>query len=495
MFTNRQSFLRPALIALAAGAPLLALAHSLFAQPIPANPTATDPNRHAVTNPHIARTLFNHADTRRVDFAIIGDSNVRNAIVSGHEDGMSRALSARFGCYATRVDPYAGTNSWAAAVAGGASFAYAPFQIANAPREAAAWSFPTQAFPAGYGYLSAAHALPVHYNGGLAVLPDHPIDIERALRYHLTMYRWRTPTTGSLALTVRGPAFTNFAAAVFRTSDAAPGPGDLVNNRGTRGPFFGQWHRVEAPGQLTGISYSPLLYQGGRSARAACIELNNLGPQSRPLREWMRQTTRLQAAAPMLCIQILHGGNDFGDYAFSVGPVGGLYSDTPEGHADNMRGIIDNLRAEWLGLAFDPANLFFILGPYHPRGDRIEREAEYEQQWVAIAGEYPNTIVIRGTQLSTEQEFIQRGWMRDETDFAHLSIEGYRAWGMTTVEVLQRAACPADCNHDRVISTQDLYTFLEDYFQSDPHADFTANGGPPTIDDLFAFLAAWFQGC
>lgn len=482
-------------------------------------PTAADPNRFAVTGGETARRLFHLAESRRVDFAIIGDSNVRNSVVSGHEDGMGRALAARFGCYATRVDPFVGMQSWGASISDQNTFGYPPFRLLGspeAPPAAAQYGLPNTWFPASFGYLPAGVSLPYDYNAGLTLTSTSIIDITLALRYHATQYRWRTPTNGEFVLTARGPAYTNFAEAVVSTAGATPGlsdvmldvpagardagaglrfaPGNAAAGHATRGPFFGLWQRVEVPAQETGIAYSPLLYQGGRSARAACVELNAITPSSPALREWLRQVTRLQNGDPALCVQIIHGGNDTLDHAPSVGPAGGLDSATPEGHGDNLRGIIADLRSAWSLAGYPPEGLFFILGPYHPRGDRLELEKGYEAQWTAIALSTPNTIAVRGTELSSEQEFIDNGWMRTAIDYAHLSVAGYRAWGVTTVEALQRAACPADLNHDRACSVEDIFVCLDGYFTGGSAADFDGDGAV-TLEDLFAFLAAWFEGC
>lgn len=483
--------------------------------------SVTDPNRHALTNAVAARRIVHLAETRRIDFAIIGDSNVRNIQISGHEDGMTRALAARFGLYATRVNPYIGINSWGSGVTSESAFGYAPFiHIDSAPANLpptliANLALPAPSFPNSYGYLSDSMSVPYTYNGGLGLAIDHPIDITLALRFHLTHYRWRTPTSGRVVYTSRGPSYNNFAAATFRTAAATPGladdffdtpagerhtsgiqfaPSNVAQAQFTRGPFFGLWQRVEAHERTTGIAYSPLLYQGGRSARAACIELNALGPNHPALREWLRQVTRLQNAEPVLVIHLMHGGNDAGDVNPSVGPIGGLSSDSPEGHADNYKGIIGNLRAAWAGVGNAPDNLLFILGPYHPRGDRLDVEKQYEEQWVLMAQTDPNIIAIRGTEMSTEDEFINLGWMQTETDYAHLSVIGYRGWSTAAVEVLQRAACPADLTHDRALSIEDVFEFLRVYFGQMPAADFNGDN-MMTLDDLFSFLASWFEGC
>lgn len=41
---------------------------------------------------------------------------------------------------------------------------------------------------------------------------------------------------------------------------------------------------------------------------------------------------------------------------------------------------------------------------------------------------------------------------------------------------------------------QDLFDYLTVYFSNGPGADFNNSGGV-SVQDLFEFLAAWFQGC
>lgn len=482
----------------------------------PTTPTASDPNRFAVTGGDVARRLFHLADTRRIDLAIIGDSNVRIGGVTGHEAGMGRAFAARFGCYATRVDPFMSVGGWGSTIAGVASFQFSPFSTSAAPREATDTYFPTTWFPFGYGYLAPDQPLRTDYNSGLFVGSDCPIGIERALRYHLTHYRFRTPTTGRLSISIRSGLNANFASGTAPTAAATPGlsdfqldvpagdrpggglmcvPSNYVGAQPTRGPFLGLWQRMEAPGQLTGISYSPLLYQGGKSARAACASLSELGPAAPALHEWLRQVTRLQGAAPVLAVQILHTGNDFNDHQPSCGPVGNLDSSTHAGHADNLRGIMNTLRSAWAGMGFDPSNLYFVIGPYHPRGYPIDLQQSYEAEWIELASTNPNTIAIRGTLLSTFEEFQTSGWFASGgVDISHLSAAGFEAWGTATVEALQRAACPADLNHDRACSVEDIFVYLGGYFTGAAAADYNGDGAT-TLDDLFAFLGAWFQGC
>lgn len=486
-------------------------------------PTLADPDRRAVVGEEVVRRFFGLADARRVDLAIIGDSNIRNAVVSGHEDGMRRAFAARFGCYATHVAPLSGEGGWGSVLTGAGGGLPAPFRGANLPRPLWSLEFVDPSFPVGGSYLAPGESAGADFNHGFILNHDHPLGIEGRLVYHLTHHTFRTPTDGQINISVResfpgsalnlyavahgigtasaGPGLADIAVEVPAGPRAATGmlfcPSDFANHRETRGPFFGLWQRVENAGTTSGIALSPLLYQGGRSARAAAESLINAGPTGPALQEWLRQATRLQGAErsdAVLLVQIIHGGNDLLDSAPSLGPEGGFASNTIEGYRDNMRGIINLLRRAWSAGGFDEDNLYFLIGPYHPREQRRETDRASERVAADLCGEYPNTMAVRGTMLSTEAEFRANGWYINEVDLAHLSPEGFRAWGRGAVLALQRAACPADLNDDRRCTVEDLFGFVGAWFGGQAAGDFNRDG-EGTIDDVFEFLEAFFRGC
>ena len=54
--------------------------------------------------------------------------------------------------------------------------------------------------------------------------------------------------------------------------------------------------------------------------------------------------------------------------------------------------------------------------------------------------------------------------------------------------------CPADFNCSGGVNVQDIFAFLAAWFAGDPHADFNGVNGI-TVTDIFNFLEAWFVGC
>lgn len=63
-----------------------------------------------------------------------------------------------------------------------------------------------------------------------------------------------------------------------------------------------------------------------------------------------------------------------------------------------------------------------------------------------------------------------------------------------TSNVVTLTVCPADFNCSSAVTVQDVFDFLAAWFDGDARADINAAGGV-TVQDVFDFLAAWFQGC
>ncbi|HMN40518.1 MAG TPA: GC-type dockerin domain-anchored protein [Phycisphaerales bacterium] len=500
------------LCVLAAGVPAALADAQPLGSPVP--PTIANPNRFAVTGVDAAARFVRLATTRRVDIAIIGDSNTRLSASTGHEDAMGRAFAARFGMYASRVDPFSGQGVWTPEVLSSATFQFGPFLQAGAPAAAEQYFFTSLSFPTGYAFLPGGVETGFTYNAGLVLRPTHPIGIESHLRYHLSDY---SLPGGSYAISIRSP-FPNNPYVNFFGYQAAPAatpgmrdlefdipagtrspdgifivPGDAQNQRSSVGPLLPVYHRVERVDRATGVAYSPMWAAGSQSARGVLQTFYESDRNVTAMHEWMRQATRLQDAEAVLLVHVMHGGNDAADSRPSLGPISGLPSSSSAGQEDNTRGIISWLRARWVESGRDPANLFFLLGPYHPRADTGLPQLGYEQGWRAIAGSDPQVFTVAGNMLSTPQEFAVRGFLLNGDPY-HLSPLGFQTWADATIRAIDLALCPGDYDGNHELGVADIFGFLNAWLAGSIDADFDYSG-TLGVQDIFDFLNAWFAGC
>lgn len=508
----------PRRIPLFAAFACLWLASVSVAQPLgsPVEPTFDNPNRFAVAGIDAARRFFNLASTRRTDCCIIGDSNTRANHV-GHESGMGLAIGSHFGTYATAVGPAAGFGWWGDTISSTSTILFPPFMQEGGPPGALVSEFSDTGFPTGYAVLPSGVQIDSWYNSGFTLLADSPIDISAALRYHATQWIFGPASAGYCNPSCRpafpGNLYTNYAVGPTVSSagpvrrlqdfsfDVPAGPrdsnglvfclADAAGARNSQGPFLITWQRVENTSRASGIAYSPLWGVGGQAAYHAALALQSA---LSPTIEWMRQATRLQNGPPVLLVQILHGGNDVNYHVGSLGPIGGLDSSTPAGHADNIRAIMASLRNAWTISGNNPQNLFFLLGPYHPRPDPDTPVPGYEQEWRTIAAQDAQVFTVAGTMLSTTTQFAQRGMLAGGTDPYHLSPAGFITWGQTMMSSLTRALCPADFSENGTLAVTDIFAYLDAWFAGDIRADFNYSGALEA-QDIFDFLNAWFAGC
>ena len=153
-----------------------------------------------------------------------------------------------------------------------------------------------------------------------------------------------------------------------------------------------------------------------------------------------------------------------------------------------------HVRNSWVGSGRDPANLFFVLGPYHPVPFANSPQTGYEQGWRNIAADDPQVATVAGRMLTMPEELLAKGYLSNGTDISHLSVFGFRGWGRATASAIARAICPADYDEGGTLSTADIFAFLDAWFGQDKRADFNYSGTLET-QDIFDFLGAWFAGC
>jgi hypothetical protein len=483
--------------------------------------------REIVYNAAALKPFVDAAQTRRVDIAGIGDSN-QVAGNYGWEHGYSKAWTDRYGAYATGVFGTNATGGWAGPQGYIDSWGY-PYGAARTGAPAALdkykLHFDSQSdghndFPPSYSYFGPTYVEPTnHWVPMLTMRNESPLWGQN-LNWHLTYGTFDsgaggfTPSvaglngklvTGTRVNTSTGTvglvdgAFKIPAAAYKNSGTPEMSMGLSYNAEGTMtGPFFGLWQRVEGDRE-SGVSYSTTLWQGGRALVHAATALKTQSDDA--LKEYVRNTVRLQNGEKMLLVQVNHGQNDAAWTMPSVGPNPNA-SNTPAGFADNMDALISRLRGVWGAMGYDQKNLMFEYGPYHPiegpaddgtGRSRVERLADYESAIIDLAKQHPeyNLAVVRGTKMTTPRTMDASGWYTAATDHAHLSLDGYV--GVAELGVRQAIAY---ANPDEVENRSGV-TSLSFTFNDDVSANLSPDdlalkqAGGDTLMDPFNFAVDW----
>ena len=380
--------------------------------------------------------------SRRVDLAIMSDSNTVKGSEQGHNVGMRNAFAARFGMYATGLlsignggndgqgSGYTSAANWPSPSTSGTATGITALDayLANDGVSEAAFMGQTWQYMPSSGTITGQQVvtiqlaslqglqlpLPASLSNNGKIIYASPMDLTQELSWEWTQGTFTTGGYWNPTAYQTAAQYTNYATAKVSSSGGSYGmqDGNLIipagarNSNGTygtitlspcdfaggttlaygvKGPVLISYQRVQAPGVLTGIAYTTNLYQGGQDARNAALAWQGTGMTAKV--EYMRQLTRLQnGAAPMACFHIMHGGNDFIDSNNSVGPNPQV-SSTPGGFADNLTAIITAIRAAWTAAGYALSNLFFLIGPYHPaisrRANTLTWQGTSYQQLVA----------------------------------------------------------------------------------------------------------------
>ena len=496
------------------------------------NATIGTQPREVVYNAAAIKPFVDAAQARRVDIAGIGDSNQVGGPGGnyGWDHGYSKAWSDRFGEYATGLfgtnadggwnGPQGYIDSWAYPY--GASSTGAPAALDKYKLYADALNDGVNDFPPTYAYFGPTYVEPTnHWVPMMTVRKPSPLWGQN-LRWQLTYGTFDTgaggftpSVAGQTAHLYTGPRVSTSTGSIGLVDGAFSISASTYNNaagdeiyfglsfmgEGTmRGPFFGLWQRVEGD-RASGVSYSTMLWQGGRALVHAATAL-----QAQPedaMREYIRNLVKLQTGPKMLLVQVNHGQNDGGITIPSVGP-NPARSDTPAGFADDMDAVILRLRSTWVAMGYDPKNLMFQYGPYHPAEGsaedgtgrtRIQRLADWENAIIGLSQRHPeyNLAVVRGTRMTTPRTMDKNGWYTSDADHAHLSIAGYIGVAELGVRELLNYADAAE------IKNRSGVTSLSFTFSDDVSADLSPDDlslksvGDGATMDPFNLAVDWDQ--
>lgn len=519
---------------LALGVSLLSIGGGVFAQ---APPRIVDGVRQAAASrfpkPELnaaistdATELFqfwNAAGQRRVDVVAIGDSNLIH-FHGGWDAGLSSALYARLGMYATGVVACGSINGNTSAQGFGWSGEWFPEllpQDDGAPTELLThWGNFPAVVPSGYGYIAPGYTFNPQLLG-IRLEPDCPIGIDGPLRFHLGYGTFPTPG-GSFTPTSRydswpysaladAPPVSTYSPAGYTmrvaTLDLPAGPRDgrAVYGGFTRpsgeplvGPIFATMTRCENTAKHAGVAFSSLVYDGGRSLRSMAWRLQTMTDAQ--FDYYTLRLTELQNGPPTALVIVNSGLNDRNETLDSVGPGRVCPGYSPQAFYDNLLAIKLRFEGSWLRHGYDLNNLYFLATVSHPIEVRDDPfHLQYRSAAERFARYYPRVASIRLDRLTNATELRNNGWFFTHEDTSHLSFAGFMSLGNRIINHLLSAwsatgdldrdglvgasdvtmvlhswggqgatATPGDANHDGVVDLTDLMIIIAHYGESAP---------------------------
>lgn len=208
-------------------------------------------------------------------------------------------------------------------------------------------------------------------------------------------------------------------------------------------------HRITDEEMFHGIAYSPFYVLGGYPTRAVALDICGVqGTDAAPgtpiggmtdaaLGAYLKGLSKAQRdsagnqLAPMLLVQMIEGGNDAGDTTTigssgltsgkSISSASGAYQSGAEisnagntelGYFANTTTVLRRIRYVWeTVLGYDGANLFFLIGCYHPQPSGISsaqwtfvRTTMVTAMATVVASER-NVCAVDGYKLGNYAEF------------------------------------------------------------------------------------------
>jgi hypothetical protein len=451
--------------------------------------------RQIVYNAAAARSFIDAAKVRRVDINGIGDSNQLAGPGSnyGWDHGYAKAWTDRYGQYATSLFGMNADGAWNGGAGYYASAGY-PYGAANtgAPAELHKYKLfnpvttEGNPFPPAYSYFPAGYQEVENWTPSMWVLKQNPMWGEN-LTWHFTYGTfpdgkggfkptiltglqkaregvWVNSSTGSYGL---ADGSLSIPATTYQNTNSQLNFGvSAWGDPSLKGPFLGLWQRVTNE-RTKGVAYSTSWAYGGQALITAATHFKAQTDEG--LREYVRNLVRHQNGAPMLLVNVNHGGNDGAFAQPSVGPHPAP-SNTPAGFADNMEALITRYQTAWSSLGYDATNLVFQYGPYHPAPlnaddgtgrTKVQRLSDWEKAIMLLSDRHPefNLLVVRGSALTTPMTMSANQWYTSAADNAHLSIDGYIAVSELAVRQLAAYARPeAITNASQVTSLSMKFT-------------------------------------
>jgi hypothetical protein len=339
------------------------------------------------------------AQTRRVDFIYVSDSNGQyNGW--GWASGFTVALGNKYGLYASPVYPQeAGGTAYSTAgnplfdaIAGatgattGAPSAQAPFAMPYASYLFQATSSignsnglylriaPTDANGVAFnGFNSAAN---LRYWMGYGTFASGGGSFKPAARYDVSPYTALvTGSTVNVHTGTDGQGITSLSLAAASRAHDVSFRWQLPGGTASVASTTELWQRLENQDATAGISITELYAKAGKDLYDYATTFN--GYTQAQWTNYFNTVTYQQVQAgktPTVVFFINSGDNDINDVRTSIGPIGGLANNTAAGYADNLAACVNAITAAWTGAGLQIGNngspgLYFLIVPSHVYGN------------------------------------------------------------------------------------------------------------------------------
>ncbi len=189
---------------------------------------------------------------------------------------------------------------------------------------------------------------------------------------------------------------------------------------------------------------------------------------------------------------------------------------TTNTNVDNPNSVLSSVVLVTLDLPTsnaNGANQSFRMTTTSPAGAPQLRRlppGDYVISFIAIADRHGqfrrgDTLASTATAIGQTPDYIRNpggyatlpsgtAWGTLRQNFINTGAVENMQWAIGINGAIVQPACLADFNNAAGITVEDIFDFLSAWFNGDNRADFN-NAGGLTTQDIFDFLNAWFAGC
>jgi lysophospholipase L1-like esterase len=430
-------------------------------------------------------SFFDAARTQRVDVVGLGDSN---QAFGGHgwDAGWHEALSDEFGLYATALlavgENFGNGAGLGDGYQGFSTASTGQFAYSGAPAALDALLSPSVAMqPLNYVYRASGGA-GATINWGMTLDFGGPINVNAALRYHLTYGVFDTGSGFFQPAARRGsPPFDQFVAgSVVSTFGGALMPASLTLDlpAGTRnapvvfrptpwgvnvvGPFLAYYQRVEQVSRTSGAAFSTLYAWGGQSARDMALGVLSADPLYVAL--FVSQIRNVQGPGGKILFRINTGLNDRNEALISLGTNPTLPGNSAAAFADNLKAVVERLRGAWVSQGGASEDVYFLITVSHAVSEPDDALlVAYREAAAQVALGTINGAAVDLSKLASADEMLANNWYQSNGfDRNHLTSSGFDALAERELAVLIRP-CLGDADGDERVRFSDVTKVLSTF--------------------------------